>query len=170
MQTTAGLGDSLSNALRLQLAMKGLRCKKPKSADVRLPITPYILKAIKTSLKRDPYNHNNIMLWAACCLAIFAFLRSGELMIPTMLTFDTTWHLTPQGIMVDNKTKPTRLFVRIKGSNTDQTCQSITLCVGRTYNELCPVAAVLAYLARRTMKDGPWLSWDQGNHSPDRNW
>lgn len=50
--------------------------------------------------------------------------------------------------MVDDKMDPTCLLVRIKASKTDQTCQGITLCVGRTYNELCPVAAVLTYLAR----------------------
>ena len=155
MQITEGLGDPLNNALRLQLAMKGLKRKKPKSGDVRLPITPYILKAIKTSLNRDPYNHDNIMLWAACCLAFFAFLRSGELTVPTITTFDPSWHLTPQDVMVDSKTEPTCLFVKIKGSKTDQTRQGITLCVGRTYNELCPVAAVLTYLARRTVDEGP---------------
>ena len=95
------------------------------------------------------------MLWAACCLAFFAFLRSVELTIPTTATFDPSWHLTPQDIMVDDKTDPTCLFVRIKASKTDQTCQGITLCVGRTYNELCPVAAVLTYLARRTSDQGP---------------
>ena len=95
------------------------------------------------------------MLWTTCCLAFFAFLRSGELTIPTASTFDPTWHLTLQDIMVDNKTKPMCLLVRIKGLKTDQTRQGITLCVGRTYNELCPVATVLAYLARRKMNDGP---------------
>ena len=57
--------------------------------------------------------------------------------------------------MVDDKLKPTCLFIRVKGSKTDQTRQGITLCVGRTYNELCPVAAVLAYMARRTTYEGP---------------
>ena len=155
MQITAGLGDPLLNALRLQLAMKGLKRIKPKSSDVRLPITPHILKAIKMSLNKDPYNHDHIMLWAACCLAFFAFLRSGELTVPNTSTFDPTWHLTPQDIMVDDKLKPTCLFIRVKGSKTDQTRQGITLCVGRTYNELCPVAAVLAYMAKRTTYKGP---------------
>ena len=59
--------------------------------------------------------------------------------------------------MVYDKMKLTCLFVKIKGSKTDQTCQEITLCVGRTYNELCSVAAVLAYLVRWKVDQGPLL-------------
>ena len=107
------------------------------------------------SLNKDPYNHNHIMLWAACCLVFFVFLRSGELTVPNTSTIDLTWHLTLQGIMVDDKLKPTCLFIRVKGLKMDQTRQGITLCVGRTYNELCPVAAVLAFMARQTTYKGP---------------
>ena len=99
---------------------------------------------------------------AVCCLAFFAFLRSGELTVPTTATFDPAWHLTPQDIMVDDKMEPTCLFVRIKGSKTDQTRQGITLCIGRTYNDLCPVAAVLAYLARRKVDQRPLFKLDSG--------
>ena len=62
--------------------------------------------------------------------------------------------------MVYDELKSTFLFIRVKSSKTDQIHQGITLCGGRTYNELCPVAAVLAYMAwhgmaRQTTYKGP---------------
>ena len=162
MHIAAGWPDPLANSLRLQLALKGLKRRKPRAKDTRLPITPYILKAIKGSLNSNPYEFNNIMLWAACCLAFFAFLRSGELTVPAANQFDPTWHLTPDDIMVDDRINPKCLFVRVKGSKTDQTRQGVTLCVGRTYTELCPVAAMVAYLSVRKMDHGPLFKLQTG--------
>ena len=47
----------------------GAERKKPRGQDTRLPITPLVLKRIKQVLMLNPHDYNNIMLWAACCLA-----------------------------------------------------------------------------------------------------
>ena len=104
------------------------------------------------------------MLWAACCLGFFAFLRSGEMTIPSADTFDPGWHLTPLDIAVDNLHQPSFMQVRLKGSKTDQTRRGVNLYVGRTLNkDLCPVAAMLSYLAIRGFNQGPLFKLQNGS-------
>ena len=55
----------------------------------------------------------------------------------------------------DNLSKPTKLQIHIKGSNTDQWRQGAYLVVGHTNSHICPVKAVLAYIAVRGFKEGP---------------
>ena len=94
---------------------------------------------------------------------IFAFLRSGEFTVPSASTFDPTWHLTPQDIAIDNSSNPTMVLVTIKGSKTDQTSQGICLVVGRTECELCPVSAILTYMAVRGQSSGPLFRYQDGS-------
>ena len=51
------------------------------------------------------------------------------------------------------------MYVRVKGSKTDQARQGITLVVGRTGNDLCPLAAMLPYLVLRGDEVGPLFRW-----------
>ena len=60
------------------------------------------------------------MLWAACCLGFFAFLRSGEMTSPSRVKFDPDWHVTPMDIVVDSIQHPTFIQVTLKGSKPDQ--------------------------------------------------
>ena len=48
--------------------------------------------------------------------------------------------------------------IRLKQSKTDQQRVGVDLYVGRTFNNLCPVAAMLAYLVIRGQTDGPLFS------------
>ena len=60
-----------------------------------------------------------------------------------------------QDIAIDDHSNPLMLFVHLKSSKCDQIRQGITLYVGRTNAQLCPVAAVLAYLVVRGNNPGP---------------
>ena len=102
------------------------------------------------------------MLWAACCLGLFAFLQSGEMTSPAGVTFDPDWHLTPMDVAVDSLERLSFIQVTLKGSKTDQACKGIKLYVGRTNNDLCPVAAMLTYLSVRGFDYGPLFTTEQG--------
>ena len=113
---TVNAFSQLCGALQLQLVPKGLRKAKAQTRDSCLPVTLLILHRIKKVLDEAPGKFNNIMLWAACCLSFFAFLQSGEMTVPTVSSFDPSWHLTPKDIAVDSVLHPTHIKVLIKGS------------------------------------------------------
>ena len=94
-------------------------------------------------------------MWAASCLAFFGFLRSIEFTVPSQGTYDSEVHLSLRDIAVDNKANPLLLQVTIEQSKTDPFRQGVTLYLGRTHFPICPVTAVLPYLAVRGNKHGP---------------
>ena len=138
MHIYSGHGDLLKGALQLELVLKGLRCKKPRGQDVRLLMTPLILMRIKGVLMQQPHEFNNIMLmvWAACCMAFFAFLQAGEFTTQTNEEFNPSTHLTPRDIEVDDLTNPSIIKIRIKRSKMDQWKEGVDLYLGRTGNDL----------------------------------
>ena len=71
------------------------------------------MRIIQRSL--DTHNSEHIMLWAACCLGFFGFLRAGEFMVNS--TFDPSIHLTVQDLQVE--VNPSSLCVCIKSSKND---------------------------------------------------
>ena len=95
------------------------------------------------------------MIWAASTLCFFGFMRAGELTIPSDESYDPTAHLSFADIAIDDPSQPTIMEVCIKASKTDPFRQGVTVYVGRTYNDICPIAAMLAYLAIRGETSGP---------------
>lgn len=105
------------------------------------------------------------MLWAACCLGFFAFMRSGELTLPPGTAFDPSIHLSPSDIAVDDSLNPTVLRVHLKASKTDQTRSGTDLYIGRTYNALCPIVAMLRYLSVHRFVEGLLFQLKMALHS-----
>ena len=163
LHISKGLGDPLSDTLQLNLVLKGIRRKKPRAGDARLPITPLILKAILGVVKEDPHSFINMTMWAACCLGYFAWLRSGEFTCDH--NFDPNQHLTDQDIAVDDYSNPTLISVHLKKSKTDQEGVGVTLFMGRTGMEVCPVTAILPYLVVRRARfaSGPLFVNEKGS-------
>jgi integrase len=149
---------------RLQLLLKGIKrySSKTTSPRQRLPITPEILQAILQILQKQPSDHDNIMIWAAMNLCFFGFLRSGEICCPSTTAHDPTWHLCIADIAIDSKRDTTTLLAKIKGSKTDPFRMGVTIAVGKTSEAVCPIKAMLPYLALRGGQPGPLFKFASG--------
>ena len=110
---------------------------------------------IKSILQKNPHSYHSIMMWPACCLAFFVFLRSSEFTVPLQEAYDKEVHLSPSDLAVDNKAHPHLLRVIIKQSKTNPFHQGVTLFLGRKESSICPVTGILPFLAIRGSKVGP---------------
>ncbi len=102
------------------------------------------------------------MLWASFCLGFFAFLRAGEFTVPNDRSFDPQTHLSTNDIAVDSHTAPTLMRVPIKASKTDPFRHGVDIFLGQTFDSLCPISAMLAYLAMRGESPGFLFAFADG--------
>ena len=99
------------------------------------------------------------MIWVACCTAFFGFLRSSEVTVPSQDAHDPTIHLSIKDVAVDNTSSPTIVLIRIvririKQSKAVPFRQGVYIYLGRIDNNICPVKAILPYLALRDNVSG----------------
>jgi len=156
-QIAVGLGDPMMGRMpRLQYVVKGAqRSLSGRPKRTRLPITPEILRRMRSSWEQLPSRDDAVMLWAASALCFFGFLRMGEAVVPSDSGYDPRFHLSHGDVRINNIQNPSWLAVTIKRSKTDQFAKGVTLSIGATGTDLCPVAAMLAYLAQRGNTPGP---------------
>ena len=86
------------------------------------------------------------MLWAAFCLGFFGFLKAGEFTCPSQSAFSAGM-LEVSDVSVNSHYFPMHMQVILKRSKTDPFGAGFVLHLGRTGDQLCPIAAMLAYLA-----------------------
>ena len=70
-------------------------------------------------------------------------------------SYDSAVHLSFGDVAIDDPCRPTFLRVTIKQSKTDPFRKGVDLFIGRTGGDLCPVAAILSYMACRGAQPGP---------------
>ena len=139
---------------QIEAGISRVRMQQGTSAQLRLPITPPLLRRIKQTL--DATRHpNSQLLWAIACTAFFGFFRLGELLLESQSAFSQTLHLAWGDVAVDNPQTPKMVRFRLKQSKTDQYGKGVDVVLGRTDTDLCPVAAVLGYFASRGDRPGP---------------
>ena len=147
---------------RLRQVLKGVKVQEGRSGRTsrpRLPITPMILRKLKNVWLDGPQSFNNTMLWAASTTTFFAFCRSGEITVESEAKYDPAVHLSYADVAVDNATKPSTISIMMKASKTDQLRKGLKAFIGSTGNDLCPVTAVMSYLAMRGDRPGPLFQW-----------
>ena len=143
---------------RLHYVLRGIKSEEAKHqapTKQRLPVTPAILLKLYSVLLDDPSIFDNIMIWAAPLVCFFGFLRSGEITIPSVTAYDASTHLSPSDISANVPSQPTVVQLRLKQSKTDPFRQGVNIYLGATNCTLCPVTALLNFLAIRGQADGP---------------
>ena len=111
LQIVQGLGDPfVASCPLLECTLKGIKLRQAKSVATcsksRLTITPNMLRHLRRSWEKDRHNADNIMLWAACCTCFFGFLRSGDLTVPSINSYDLGCHLSAGNVTLDSLTSP----------------------------------------------------------------
>ena len=145
-----GLGDPFLPPLaKLHYVLRGVKWSQGEAGKrERLPITPSILRKIKAVWDISTGDPDLIMMWAACCLAFFGFLRAGELTVPSDSAFEPSVHLWGD-LAVDAPGNPTVLSVRLIASKTDPFRKGITLYIGRVLFGLQTNSAKLSLVSGR---------------------
>ena len=116
---------------------------------------PSILRAIKSVWSSSATEHDTIMNWAICTLAFFGFFRLGEILLTTANQFDPKRHIAVGDVAVDSRQNPSLVRVHPKCSKTDQLRKGVDIYIGKTRDDICPVAAVLSVHAIRGQKPSP---------------
>ena len=107
-----------------------------------------------------PVSFDQVMLWAACCLGFFGFLRAGEFTCAQEEFLDPP--LAASDVVVDSRTNPQLISVHLRQSKTDPFGVGCHIYLGRTNATPCPVAAILNYLSVRPPSPGPLFIFQDG--------
>ena len=89
-------------------------------------------------------------------------IQAGEITVPSKAAYNKGAHLNFADVTVDNLSNPSVIKVTMKALKTDPFCQGVDIFIGMTFNELCPVGAVLSYLARKGNNQGPLFQFEDG--------
>ena len=96
----------------------------------------------------------------------FGFLQMGEDVVPSNSSYDPEVHLTVGDIKINDRKKPSFLEVRIKASKTDVFRRGVTIYLGVTGVDICPVAAILSYMIHCSVmargKQSPFFCFSNG--------
>ena len=165
IQIRAGLPDpTCQPPPRLPYVLKGIRKMAPQHVrSQRLPITPALLHNIHSLWSRQSPTFDRVMLWAAFCTGFFGFMRAGEFTTTFMDNLTTRPYLSTADVTVDSHENPQILTIHLRHSKTDQFSKGTYIYLGRTHTILCPVTAILAYLAIRPSTPGPLFIFQDGS-------
>ena len=76
-----------------------------------------------------------------------------------MQAFNPHVHLSWGDVAVDSTDNPRALQVFLKRSKCDQFGKGVHVLIGYTGDAICPVAAMLAYMACRGSREGPMFEF-----------
>jgi len=156
------LPQSMPQLEYLLAGIKHVEARAGKPPKPRLPITPEILGHLKARWLHEPAHPDNVMLWAAACTGFFGFLRAGEFTVPSVRGYDPEVHLNVSDLALDSHTAPSLFRIKIKQSKTDPFRQGVNIFLGATNTSICPVQALVKYLALRGTAQGPLFIFQSG--------
>jgi len=132
----------------------------------RIPESPYTLQGTSqcTPSKSSPPGHSGSYTKHLCSSVqdsqpiagnnAVGFLWVGEMTVPTQHAYNDSIHLSLEDVTLDSRLTPTLVWLTIKQSKTDLFCKGALLCLGLSSSVVCPVKALLPYLALRGSEPG----------------
>ena len=102
------------------------------------------------------------MLWSASLTTFFSFCRSGEITVENENKYGPSTHLSFSDVAVDNAESPSVISLKIKCSKTGPGKNGFQIVLSSTRDDLCPVAALLTYLAHRGQQPRALFQWRNG--------
>ena len=156
LQISSGLNDPFAGDPwpRLDYVMRGIKKHQAELLSGQrspLPITPDILSNIRRFGIPPPMNTTQL-----------GFLHIEEITVPSDSRFDPGTHISLADVAFNHATESTQIEISIKQSNTDPFRKGVTLTLGRTRSQLCPVAAMACYLVKRGQKPVPLFQFQNG--------
>ena len=117
-QITLGFPDPAFFSLpRLEYVLRGIcRASPGHVRPQRPPVTPQILRLFFFTWSQQPTSQDAVMLWAACCMGFFGFLRAGEF----TGSAQKKPSLTVNDISVDSHSSPSFVSLHLRHSKTDK--------------------------------------------------
>ena len=76
--------------------------------------------------------------------------------------YNSRVHLSWGDVTVDNHSSPSIVCVHLKRSKCDQFGKGVDVFIGRTYDYICPVVALLTYMAQQGQQEGPFFRFQDG--------
>ena len=138
---------------RLHYVVRGVARTQPRSGRTsRLPITVEILQHLLRAWSSHSSHYEAVMLWAACTLGFFAFLRAGE-----FIAGESNSHsvLTPADVRVDSRENASFLAITLRGSKTDPYGIGHVLYVGRTGSPYLPSGCNAVFSGNQATRGWP---------------
>ena len=147
---------------RLHYTLKGVSRSMVNTPTLtRLPVTPAILRLLKTQWESGRVDHFLARLfWAVACTAFFGCFRLGELL--------ATVPGAPHGVLVKDvvfewRASPPRASLLLRLSKTNQVGPGTPVILGATGQDLCPVIALHNFLSVRQAGSGPLFTCQDGS-------
>ena len=165
VQIRTGLPDpTLPPSPRLPYVLKGIRKQSPQHVRLqRMPITPSLLYNIHSLWSKEAITFDRVMLWAAFCTGFFGFMRAGEFTTTSTHNLANQTYLSVADIAIDSHHNPQILTIHLRQSKTDQFSKGSHIYLGKTNTLLCPVSALLAYMAITPVTRGPLFIFRDGS-------
>ena len=154
----------IKNMVKLQYVIRGIRRsqgawhKRPPKA----PITLAQIKFILGHIRRFGNHHNRVMLSAAVLMAFFGLLRISEYTTESPHAHNPRFDLCINDISVNFARRI--LLVSIKASKTDPFREGMLVRLPATGHQLCPVTAMVRFLAVRGQQHGPLFVFHNGKY------
>ena len=99
--------------------IRGIKRCTGQQTRTRLPIILALMRNLRNFWRANRHDRDHAMLWAATCMCLFGFMRAGELVVPSDMGFDPLYHLAFGDVLIDSRTSPSYLVVKLKASKTD---------------------------------------------------